>query len=293
MTISAKKVKDLRELTGVGMMDCKKALVEVDGDIDKAIENLRAKQGAKAIKRSGKIAADGVVMAKVTADNTQAAIIEVNSETDFVARDGQFISFSTSLLEKALTLPGVEVDALMAENSSNNEQTFDQVRLEIVAKLGENIQLRRVNSLQGGYFGVYTHGHTMGAVVQLDKNDQELAQDIAMHITALSPQALNESDLDKDLLAKEREIHVEQASNSGKPAEIVEKIISGKMARFVNEVTLLGQKFVKDPDLTVAQLLEKKGAKVISFVRYKLAEGIEKEETDFAAEVAAQLTDLK
>lgn len=279
--ITAGMVKELRERTGLGMMDCKKALVEADGDMDKAIEDLRKASGLKAAKKAGRTAAEGIVKSRVADDNSYGVIIEVNSETDFVARDDSFLAFADDCLKQAFDNKQNDAAALAA--------SVEDARSALVQKIGENINLRRVSVVEAEVVDTYVHSNNRIAVlVALKGGDADLARDVAMHVAAANPLVVRASDVPADVLEKEREIYAAQAAESGKPAEIVEKMIEGRIRKYVAEITLLEQAFVKDPDLTVGALLKKAGADVVSFVRYEVGEGIEKEVVDFAEEVAAQ-----
>lgn len=288
MAITAALVKQLRERTGSGMMECKKALVEADGDIDVAIENMRKSGLAKADKKAGRVAAEGQIAIAVSDDGSQAAMVEVNSETDFVSKGDDFSQFAQGLAQKVLQESPDDVDALNATDLDG--QSVEETRKALVAKLGENIQVRRfVRMASSGVVGSYRHGERIGVLVELEGGDADLARDLAMHIAASRPECVSEDDVDPTLVEKEREIFRAQAAESGKPPEIVEKMIEGRIRKFLGEITLVGQPFVKDPDQTVGKLLEAKGAKVNQFARMEVGEGIEKEEADFAAEVMAQV----
>ncbi|MBU6949934.1 MULTISPECIES: translation elongation factor Ts [unclassified Hahella] len=281
--ISASMVKELRERTGLGMMECKKALVEAEGDIEKAIEDLRKSSGMKAAKKAGRVSADGVVAVKVSDDNSYAVVVEVNSETDFVARDENFLGFVGGVVGAAFDKKSADVAALM-------ESGLEEKRQALVQKIGENINVRRASMLSSDVVGAYVHGNNRIAVlVALNGGSAELAKDIAMHIAAVNPQFVSRDDVSDEVIAKEREIYKAQADQSGKPAEIVDKMVDGRINKFLAEISLLEQAFVKDPDVKVGDLVKKAGAQVVAMVRYEVGEGIEKEEVDFAAEVAAQL----
>ena|SRR3990167_2731338 len=287
--ITASMVKELRETTGAGMMECKKALVESNGDMQLAIDNMRKSGTAKAAKRAGRIAAEGAIVVAINNDKTSACMIEANCETDFVARDVNFKSFSDSLSQAGLAAKANEVETLMAQKTSSGA-TFETAREALVAKIGENIQARRVVTLTAaGCVGAYLHGERIGVLVALDKNNLELAKDIAMHVAATNPLSVDASGLSQDVLAKEREIVTAQAQTSGKPANIVEKMVEGRLQKFVQEVCLVHQPFVKNPDQKIEDLLKQAGAKVLSFVRFEVGEGISKPVTDLAAEVNATL----
>lgn len=287
-TISASMVKELRERTGLGMMDCKKALADADGDMDKAIEDLRKASGLKAAKKASRVAAEGIVMTQVAEDGNYGTIIEINSETDFVARDDNFLAFSKDVLNLAFANSDADVDALLSSG-------VEDLREKLVQKIGENVNVRRVDRLQfdnadQGIVESYVHSNNRIAVlISLKGGDEALARDIAMHIAAVNPMVVRPEDVPEEVLAKESEIYSAQARESGKPEEIIEKMISGRLRKFISEVSLLEQPFVKDPEMNVTALLKESGADIVTFVRYEVGEGIEKEEEDFAAEVAAQL----
>lgn len=288
LNISAAMVADLRKETGVAMMDCKKALIEAKGDKELAIDILRKKGIASAQKKEGRVAAEGVVTIKLSDDKKTAAILEVNSETDFVARDENFNNFTQTAINAALANQCDSIPALAAVKTDNG-QTIEDLRLALIAKIGENISLRRIALVKtNGVLGSYTHGSRIGVVVNLSAGDEELAKDIAMHIAAAKPIVVSPEEVSKELLDKEKEIYTAQAEQSGKPAAIIEKMVEGRLKKYLDEVSLLGQPFVKNPDLTIAKLLESKKAKVDSFTCYIVGEGIEKKVVDFAEEVYAQ-----
>ena len=284
--ITASMVKELRERTGLGMMDCKKALAEADGDMEKAIEDLRKASGLKAAKKASRVAAEGVVLTKIDDEGNYGVILEVNSETDFVARDDNFLAFADKALDAAFTNREADVAAIL-------DGGVEEARQALVQKIGENINLRRVEriALEGdaGVVESYIHNNKIGVLIALKGGDEALARDVAMHIAAVNPMVVRAEDVPEDVLAKESEIYSAQARESGKPEEIIEKMIQGRLRKFIAEVTLLEQPFVKDPDTTISALLKQSDADVISFTRFEVGEGIEKEEDDFAAEVAAQL----
>jgi elongation factor Ts len=287
MSISASMVKELRERTGAGMMECKRALVETGGDLDGAIELLRKSGQAKADRKSSRIAADGRIV--VTADATRAVIVEINSETDFVAKDENFVSFAESVAATALAGHADDVDALLSESLADGRM-IEAARTELVSKVGENITVRRFARVDAAdVIGSYIHGARIGAVVSLLGGDGELARDIAMHIAASNPLCIDEAGVPPETLEKERRILTEQARDSGKPPEIVDRMVSGRVAKFLKEITLLGQPFVRDPDISVGKLLESAAAEVKDFVRYEVGEGIEKKQENFAEEVMAQI----
>jgi len=288
MSITAAMVKELRERTGSGMMECKKALVETDGDIEAAIENMRKSGLAKADKKAGRVAAEGQVGLVIADDGKSAAMVEINSETDFVAKSDDFTAFADGVAKLVLENDPADVDALNGMDLDG--ETVDERRKSLVAKLGENIQLRRfVRYVTSGVIGGYRHGERIGVLVENSGGEQELARDIAMHVAASRPICVSEADVDPAVVEKEREIFSAQAAESGKPADIVEKMVEGRIRKFLAEITLVGQPFVKDPDQTVGKLVKSKGVEVNRFDRFEVGEGIEKEETDFAAEVMAQV----
>jgi len=288
MAITAATVKELRERTGAGMMDCKKALQETDGDIEKAIEDMRKSGMAKAAKKAGRVAAEGLLVIKQNDESGQLVITEINSETDFVAKDDSFKEFCNQVASCILANQPADIDSLMGCNIG--EQTVEEARQQLVAKIGENTSVRRFSLIDStqGTLASYLHGVRIGVIVELEGGDEALAKDIAMHIAASNPVCIAEDDVPKDLLEKEKEILIAQAEESGKPLEIIEKMIGGRINKFLKEITLVGQPFVKDPDQTVAKLLESAGASVKSFIRYEVGEGIEKRNDNFADEVMAQ-----
>jgi len=281
--ITAGAVKQLRDLTGLGMMECKKALVEANGDIDLAIENMRKAGSMKAAKKAGRTAAEGLVMTKIADDASYGVMVEVNSETDFAAREENFGAFTAKVLDRVFTGKQTDIPALMAAGLEDD-------RLALVQKIGENISVRRAVMVgaEGQTVGSYVHSNNKIAVlVALNGGDQDLARDIAMHIAATNPLVVNPEDVSAEVLAKESEIYTAQAAESGKPADIVEKMVSGRLRKYIEEVSLTEQAFVKDPDIKVGKLAKQGGATIVSFVRYMVGEGIEREVVDFAAEVAA------
>ncbi len=289
MQISAAMVKELRERTGAGMMECKKALAESNGDMEAAIEAMRKSGAAKAVKKAGRIAADGQVVIAISPDAKRASIIEINCETDFVAKDENFNGFAQSVVAKALAVGANDVEALANETLDSGE-TIAATREQLVAKIGENIQLRRVETLTSatGTFAAYRHGTRIGVLVEMEGGNEALARDIAMHIAASRPVCVDEGSVSAELLEKEKELFRAQAAESGKPADVVEKMISGRIKKYLGEITLLGQPFVKDTEKSVGKLLQESGAKVLRFVRYEVGEGIEKRQENFAEEVMAQ-----
>lgn len=283
--MSASLVKELRERTGLGLLECKKALAAANGDVDAAIEELRKSSGMKAAKKAGRTAADGVVATRVADDGSYGVLIEVNSETDFVARDDSFLAFVGKVVDAAFEGRQTDVAALM-------EGALESDREALVQKIGENIGVRRIALTDAGegVVGAYVHGNNrIGVLVELQGGDQDLARDVAMHVAAVNPQVVNPDDMPQEVVEKEKEIYTAQALDSGKPPEIVEKMIGGRIKKFLAENSLVEQAFVKDPDTTVGKLVAAAGASVASFARFEVGEGIEVAEVDFAAEVAAQL----
>ena len=281
--ISASLVKELRDRTGLGMMECKKALVESDGDVNKAIEEMRKNSGMKAAKKAGRTAADGVVAAKISADGKTGILVEVNSETDFAARDAGFLAFADQVVDKALANNETDVAKLMAGE-------LEDAREKLVQKIGENISVRRAVILNEAVVGQYVHGNSrIGVLIALSGGDAALAKDIAMHVAAVNPQFVKQSDVPEEVIQKEKEIFTAQAEQSGKPAEIIEKMIGGRISKFLAEISLLDQPFVKNPEIKIGKLAKQAGAEVLAMVRYEVGEGIEKEVVNFADEVAAQL----
>lgn len=283
--MSAALVKELRERTGLGLLECKKALTEAGGDIDAAIEALRKSSGMKAAKKAGRTAADGVVAIQTAADGSFGAMVEVNSETDFVARDENFMGFVSSVVGKAFEEQISDIETLAGGETEDARQA-------LVQKIGENISVRRVvnHRANDGVIGGYVHGNNRIAVlVALKGGSEALARDVAMHVAAVNPQVVSPADMPEEQVAKEREIYAAQAQDSGKPPEIVEKMIDGRIRKFLAENSLTEQAFVKDPDTTVGKLVAAAGAEVVGFTRFEVGEGIEVEKVDFAAEVAAQL----
>lgn len=290
MNISAGMVKELRERTGSGMMECKKALVEAEGDMELAIENMRKAGLAKADKKSGRIAAEGIIGVRLSDDAKTVVMVDVNCETDFVAKGDDFIGFvndvSSALLNSSVETEEQLQDLILASGAS-----LDDTRRALIAKIGENITVRRFvkYTSQTGGQAAYLHGSKIGVIVELSKNDPALGKDIAMHIAASKPEYVSEDQVSADVIAKEKEIFSAQALESGKPAEIVEKMVGGRISKFLAEITLLGQPFIKDDSQTVAKLLAANGNAVTRFTRFEVGEGIEKKEEDFAAEVMAQV----
>lgn len=285
--ITAALVKELRERTGQGMMECKKALVAAGGDIEKAIDDMRASGAIKAAKKAGNIAAEGSIAVKVAADNKSAVMIEVNSQTDFLALQDDFKAFVAASLEEAFANGLTDVAPLVASRESAREA--------LVAKCGENVNIRRLTRVEGDVVGAYLHGHRIGVLVVLNGGNEELAKDIAMHVAASNPQFLSGDQVSEEAIAKEKEIFLQLNAEkiAGKPENIVENMVKGRIAKFLAEASLVEQPFVKDPEVKVGELAKKAGAEIVSFVRFEVGEGIEKAETDFAAEVAAQVAAAK
>jgi len=283
MSISASQVKELREMSGVGMMECKKALVETDGDLNKALDLLRANSSLKAEKKASRVAADGEV--KIGKNSEYSSLIEINSETDFAAKDSKFKDFASEVAEYLVNNKITD----MADLSS----IFEEKRQSLIQSIGENIQLRRLQTLDvpsGGCIGAYLHSDgKLGALVSIDTDNMELAKDLAMHVSATNPTCLQSEDIDPELLQRERSIFLAQAEESGKDESIMEKMVEGKVKRFLSEVTLVSQGFVKNPDQSIEELLKENNTSIIAFARLKVGEGIKVEVKDFAAEVAEQL----
>ena len=281
MAVTAALVKELRERTGAGMMDCKKALTETNGDIELAIENMRKSGAAKAAKKAGNIAAEGTILIKE--GNGFAALLEVNCQTDFVAKDANFLGFANQVLDAAAESKA-DIDALKAQ--------FEETRVALVAKIGENINVRRVEYIDGDKLSSYRHGDRIGVVVVGEADDETLKQ-VAMHVAASKPEFVNPEDVPADVVEKEKAVQIDIAMNEGKPAEIAEKMVIGRMKKFTGEISLTGQAFIMEPKKSVGEILKEKGATVTNFIRLEVGEGIERKEEDFAAEVAAQIAAAK
>ena len=289
MAVTASMVKELRERTGAGMMECKKALVETNGDMEAAVEHLRKSGLAQADKKASRVAAEGLVILASNEDDSEVVMVEVNSETDFVAKDANFMTFAKAVADNALTKAPADVEALMATDL--NGTSLEMARQALVSKIGENIQVRRfVRMSSNGNIGAYVHGGRIGVLVELDGGNNEVARDIAMHIAALNPAYTDVDDVPADVLEKEKQFLISQAEDSGKPADIIEKMVSGRMRKHLAAITLLGQDFVKDTDITVAKLLQQNDTSVKGFIRLAVGEGIEKKEDNFADEVMQQVT---
>lgn len=290
MAISAAQVKELRERTGSGMMECKKALVDAQGDMEAAVEILRKAGLAKADKKAGRVAAEGLIVIELSDDHARAALLEINCETDFVAKKEEFQTFANQIAQRVLKAAPTSLEALLDLPLADNGSSIDDERKALIAKLGENINVRRFSLVEteGAVLGAYLHGTRIGVLVEQQGGDEALAKDIAMHIAASRPVCVSADQVPDELIQKERDIFAAQAEQSGKPADIIAKMVDGRIKKFLAEITLLGQPFVKDPDTSVEALLKKAGAKVLSFQRLELGEGIEKKVENFAEEVRAQ-----
>ena len=289
MAVTAAMVKELRDRTGAGMMECKKALVETNGDIDAAIDYLRKSGLAQADKKASRVAAEGKIALSLSEDGKQAVMVEVNCETDFVAKDENFNSFADAVAANALSQGPADVEALLVTRIG--DETVEQARQALVNKIGENVQVRRFARIASdGTIGAYVHGGKIGVLVDLSGGDETLARDLAMHIAALNPEYVSDEDVPAAIIAREKDILVAQAESSGKPAEIIEKMVTGRLRKHLAGITLLGQAFVKDGDLTVGKLVNQKNASVNGFERLAVGEGIEKKEANFADEVMQQVT---
>lgn len=290
MAITASQVKELRETTGLGMMECKQALVEVNGDQDAAIDLLRKKAGAKVKKKSSRTAAEGAISIFVDSSGKKAAMVEVNTETDFVAKGDEFQNFAKQVAQTVIEQSPENIKSLGSMTLSGSNNTVEKTREGLVSKLGENMNIRRFIKMEtAGKFGNYIHGRNIGVLVEIDGGDDELAHDLALHIAASSPEFITSDEVPTEILNKEKEIFTANAKESGKPEEIVEKMVQGRIAKFINEITLLGQPFVKDPGTKIEKLLKDKGATAKKFIRFEVGEGIEKKQEDFANEVMAQV----
>lgn len=290
MQITAAMVKELRERTGSGMMECKKALQEADGDIDVAIENMRKSGLAKADKKAGRVAAEGRIAVNISDDGKAAVIVEVNCETDFVSGGDDFMDFVNEIAAAALNNKPESIESLL-ELPIDGSQSVEDKRKAMISKIGENIQVRRfeIMNADAGSFGSYLHGTRIGVLLEMENGNEDMIKDVAMHIAASKPTCVTEDQVSAEMLAKEREILIAQAQDSGKPQDIIEKMVDGRIRKYLAEITLVGQPFVKDPDTTVGALLKDEGANVTGFVRYEVGEGIEKKQENFADEVMAQV----
>ncbi len=291
MAITASQVKELRERTGAGMMECKKALTETDGNIEAAIELMRKSGAAKAEKKAGRTAAEGIVVIKHSDDNKKAVMVEVNCETDFVAKDDNFTTFADAVAERILNSDVADVEAVLSLPLHEGEETtIEEARQALVSKIGENMNVRRFVRMNAeGEISSYRHGVKIGVLVDLQGGDAGLGRDVAMHVAATNPMCVSEEQVPADEIEKEKSIFVAQAKESGKPDDIIEKMVTGRLRKFLAEITLVGQPFVKDPDTTVGKLLDGASASVAGFTRFEVGEGIEKKQEDFAAEVMAQI----
>lgn len=290
MSITASMVSELRQRTGAGMMECKKFLQMTNGDIEQAILEMRKAGQAKADKKADRVAAEGVIVIARDAAAKHAVMVEVNSETDFVARDANFLNFANAAAQAALASTAKDVDALMQNKVADSNDTVEEARQQLVAKIGENIKVRRLEHMNTtGHVASYLHGARIGVVVAMQGGDEALAKDIAMQIAANRPQVISPDQVSQDAIAVEREVFMAQASESGKPQEIIEKMIAGRISKFVEEVSLISQPFIKDPSIKVSDLLKKHNATVEKFLCFQVGEGIEKREDNFVAEVMAQV----
>ena len=291
MAVTAAMVKELRERTGAGMMECKKALVETSGDMEAAVEHLRKSGLAQADKKASRVAAEGKIALAASEDGKQAVMVEINCETDFVAKDENFTAFADAVAASALSANPADIDALM--NARINGDSIEEARQALVSKIGENIQVRRFTRVTtDGVLGAYVHGGKIGVLVNLSGGDEALARDLAMHVAALNPEFVSDADVPEDVIAREKSILIAQAETEGKnkPADIIEKMVTGRLRKHLSGITLLGQSFVKDGDMTVAQLLKQEQATVVGFDRLAVGEGIEKQESNFAEEVMQQVS---
>ena len=287
--VTAALVKELRERTGLGMMECKKALVEAEGDIERAIDDLRKSGQAKAAKKAGRTAAEGTVAVAIAADGKTGVLVEINSETDFVARDDNFLNFAGKVADAALAAGEADVAKIAALQLADGS-TVETAREALIQKIGENIQVRRAAVLKSnGRVGAYVHGGKIGVLVDMTAGDEALGKDVAMHVAAVAPSVVRPEELPEAELEREKSIIRAQPDMAGKPEEIVEKMVGGRIQKFLKEVSLVEQPFVKNPEVTVGKLAKAAGADIVSFVRLVVGEGVEKEETDFAAEVMAQV----
>ena len=289
MAVTAAMVKELRTRTGAGMMECKKALVETNGDIEAAVDFLRKSGLAQADKKASRVAAEGKIALSLSEDGKQAVMVEVNCETDFVAKDENFNAFADAVAANALSESPADIEALMSTRIGDD--TVEQARHALVNKIGENVQVRRFTGVStDGTIGAYVHGGKIGVLVNLSGGDESLARDLAMHIAALNPEFVSDDDVPAETIAREKDILIAQAKDSGKPPEIIEKMVSGRLRKHLAGITLLGQIFVKDSDLTVGKLIKQNSATVNGFKRLAVGEGIEKQDSNFAEEVMQQVT---
>lgn len=291
MAISAGQVKELREITGLGMMECKKALEETGGDRDAAVNLLRMKAGARVEKKAGRTAAEGVISIQFNDDNNVAAMVEVNTETDFVSKGDEFQDFADAVARRVVNNTPADVNALLdLPLDDSSDLTVSKAREALVSRLGENMSVRRFSVFASeNRVGSYIHGRKIGVMVEVKGGGETLAKDIAMHIAAIRPEYVSTEDVPGEIKAKEREIYMAQARDSGKPDNIIEKMVEGRLNKYLSEICLLGQPFVKDPDIKIEKLLKTAGAAVVRFIRFEVGEGIDKKQEDFAAEVMAQV----
>lgn len=292
MTISAQLIKELRERTGAGFMECKNALTAVEGDIELAVVELRKRGQAKADKKTDRVAAEGILVLNASDDRKRAALVEVNCETDFVARDESFKGFAQATAIRALNTKAASVEDLLLQPLLEKQpETIEQARQALVGQIGENVRVRRLAQVQAskGDLSAYLHGSRIGVVVEIEGGDAQLGKDIAMHIAASKPKVISPSEVPAELIEKEKEIFMVQAQESGKPEAIIAKMVDGRINKFLEEVSLLGQSFIRDPNVTVAELLKKSNAQVIQFIRYEVGEGVEKKTDNFVEEVMAQV----
>ena len=289
VTVTAAMVSELRERTSAGMMECKKFLVLANGDLDKAIDEMRKAGATKAAKKEGRITAEGLIAIEASADNKTAALVEVNCETDFVARSDDFQAFAKQVAKRALAHKTTNVEALLALSLNEAGETVEQIRQHLVSKLGENISIRRVAIIHTNHtVATYAHGARIGVLVELEGGHLDLGRDMAMQVAASRPEVIKPEEVSAELIAKEREIYAVQAAESGKPPAIVEKMVEGRISKFLDEISLLGQPFVKNPDEKVSAVLKKANAQVLCFIRFEVGEGIEKKTDNFVEEVLAQ-----
>lgn len=290
MSVTATQVKELREATGAPMMDCKKALEASAGDFERAVEELRKSGAAKAVKKANRVASDGVVVIRTSTEGKRGIILEVNCETDFVARDQNFLTFVNAVADTALAKQITSLEQLNGLTVNDSGLTIEEARCALIAKVGENVNIRRMVVIENPTFlGTYLHGSRIGTLVSLEGGDQNLAKDIAMHVAASKPLVIKPEEVPTEVVAKEKEIYLAQAASSGKSQDIIEKMVNGRLKKYLDEVSLLGQPFIKEPDMTVQALLNKNRAKVLSFIRYEVGEGIEKEKEDFVEAVRSQI----
>lgn len=290
MSINTKDIAKLRKMTNVGLLECKKALEKAGGDIEKAVEEMRKTGLAKAVSKSDRSATEGLIVVATSENNKKAAMIEINCETDFVAGNEFFVAFANDLAKTALEMNTQDTQALL--EAKDGDVTFEETRQQLVLKLGENIQLRRINLIESeGRVSFYQHGRKIGVLVAIDSDNDEVGKDIAMHVAAVSPKAISSDDLPEEVISKEKAVCEAQVKDLNKPADIIEKILHGKVSKALSEICLVGQTFVKEPSQTVAEYLKSKNAAVKHFIRYEVGEGMEKKVENFAEEVRKQVED--